>query len=233
VAKILILQHTEETPAGTTLDWCRERQLDPVIIKVWQTQRWPDPSDFLGVVLCGGGMDVDQEDRYPWLTTEKLFIKQLLTSKIKTLGLCLGAQLMAEVLGAKVYCHSSWEVGWHQVELSSSPLWNPESFPHLEVFQWHHYTFDIPPHCEKLGRSKSCPNQVFSYQSHGLAVQFHPEASMEWITDCANTKLETYTSGDFVQSRDQIIANAALQNLLQSWYWKVLDAFFISGRKGS
>lgn len=226
MAKMLILQHSEGTPACTTLEWCRSRNIQPVIQKVWLTQDWPeDLSSFRGVIVCGGGMNVDQEASFIWLPKEKLFIKNLLDRKIKTLGLCLGAQLMAEVLGGSVGPHSHWEVGWHSIALQPSPYF-PSSINSMEAFQWHRYTFETPPGAVKLGSSAGCANQAFSFENHGLAFQFHPESDKAWIKECTESTSEKYPTGEFVQSGEEILTKISLQEPLQEWYWNVLDVFF-------
>ncbi len=233
MAKILILQHAQETPACTTLEWCQSRNIEPTIQKVWLNQNWPtDLHDFLGVIVCGGGMNVDQEHLYPWLSKEKSFIKNLLEQKTKTLGLCLGAQLMAEILGARVGRHTHWEVGWHTISLQPHILF-PNSPAELPAFQWHRYTFETPSVATKLGSSPGCANQAFIFEKHGLAFQFHPESDKAWIKECVATPSESYPKGEFVQNREEILENIHLQEPLQQWYWKVLDAFFLSGPKGS
>lgn len=224
--KLLILQNSDETPPGTTLEWCAQRGLSPHIIEVWQSQDWPDLKNYLGVVICGGGMNVDEENKYPWLKIEKEFIQALLQSGVKTLGLCLGAQLMAEVLGARVYRHAHWEVGWHSVQLPPTPFYDAQE--DFKVFQWHRYTFEIPKTAETGGASVGCAHQAFVYQKHGLAFQFHPESSKEWIKDCAESDPGDYPSGPFVENREAILNQLDRQSDLQRWYWSVLDRFFLS-----
>jgi GMP synthase-like glutamine amidotransferase len=232
--KLLIVQNSATTPIGSTADWARARGLEPVLFKawepnVWDTQTWLDSPELAGVVLCGGPMNVDEEDKHPWLIKEKLFIKDALRRPIKTLGLCLGAQLMAEVLGAKVGPHTHWEVGWHRIDLHPHPSWAAQP-TNLTAFQWHRYTFAIPPGAQALASSAACANQCFSFGSHGLAFQFHPESTQEWIRDCAGTPAATYPEGPFVQSAPEILAQLQDQVLLQQWYWQVLDHFFLAGR---
>lgn len=225
---MLILQNSDETPPGTTLEWCEARGLRSVIIEVWNNQTFPPPQEVLGVVICGGGMNVDEEDKFPWLRNEKQFIKDLLQSKVKTLGLCLGAQLMAEVLGAKVQQHIHWEVGWHQVDLNAHG-YLPVEISSLQFFQWHRYTFATPPGAIALGSSKGCANQAFAFERHGLAFQFHPESSPEWIRECAVSDPADYPKGPFVESSDEILRHLDRQTPMQHWYWQVLDRFFLEG----
>lgn len=189
----------------------------------------PDPHSYSGLVVCGGAMNVDQEQKYPWLIKEKLFIKRCLDSGIKTLGLCLGAQLMAEVLGAKVAPHGVWEVGWHQINLSAHRFL-PATTNTLVAFQWHGYSFDIPAEATAIANSAACKNQGFVYQGHGLAFQFHPESSQEWIQECVNSEDDHSHGGPFIQSRVEILRNLSQQKIQERWYWRVLDLFFVEGQ---
>lgn len=230
--KLLILQHSEESPKDTTIDWCTTYQIEPVLQKVWINQTWPSLDDYIGVVICGGGMDVDQEEQHPWLSKEKLFIKNLLQSKRKTLGLCLGAQLIAEVLGAKVQPHTHWEVGWHTIELIKNPYFPPE-IQNLRAFQWHGYTFSLPPGSTSVGASAACLNQGFLVGDHALAFQFHPESHRDWIIECAETHPDKFPKGPFVQRGPEISAELHQQPKLKNWYWNVLNLFFDPSQKGS
>lgn len=232
--QLLIVQHAEKTPPCSTLDWCVSRAITPVIQKAWIDQSWPaNFESFLGVVICGGGMNVDQENLYPWLIAEKSMIRGLLSSGVKTLGLCLGAQLMAEALNAKVGPHSHWEIGWHTIQLGQCEFF-PQETSNVKGFQWHRYTFETPINTVKLGSSDACQNQAFLYKNHGLAFQFHPEADKSWITECAKEDPNsTHPEGPFVQATASILDQIQLQEPLQKWYWQVLDLFFLNKKISS
>jgi GMP synthase-like glutamine amidotransferase len=219
---IYILQHNDETPAGSTLEWCQLRQRDYQIIHLVKGCAFPQsitPQD--QVVICGGGMDVDEEQLYPWLKTEKKFLDTCLQKKIKILGLCLGGQLLAEALGARVSRHPHWEVGWSNVELKS-PLRFFEN--NLEAFQWHAYSFDTPTEALQIATNNICQHQGFIYKDHAIGLQFHPEATTDWIKECADT--QAYPEGPYVQSRDQIYKQLDKQKNLKIWYFALLDYFF-------
>ncbi|MEY4615328.1 MAG: hypothetical protein RJB66_288 [Pseudomonadota bacterium] len=223
--QLLIIQNSNETPPGTTIEWCKSRAINPHLIQAWTSPQWPDPREYLGVVICGGGMNVDQEQTHPWLRSEKALIRSLLEQNVKTLGLCLGAQLIAEALGARVGPHTQWEVGWHDVELKENIFFKEQK--QFKVFQWHKYTFDIPNGALHLSSSEACSHQAFSYGENVLAFQFHPESTREWVIDCATDESESYPSGDFVETRETILSQLQHQVKLQDWYWSVLDRFFL------
>ncbi len=128
------------------------------------------------VVVLGGPIGVYEEDRYPFLSAERKALGQRLRDGLPTLGICLGAQLMAAALGARVYPGAHKEIGWAPVELTaagtSSCLSKLEGQP---VLHWHGDTFDLPQGAERLASTALYPNQAFAIGSNALALQFHPE----------------------------------------------------------
>lgn len=152
----------------------------------------PPPADPLGydaVFTLGGAMNVDQENRHPWLADEKALLRELLARNAPLLGLCLGAQLVAEAAGAKPGRASHPEIGWGRVELTpegaEDPLLAPLA-PGFEAFQWHSYEFPLPPGAVALARSEICL-QACRIGERAWAIQFHPEVSrtdaLSWIAD--------------------------------------------------
>jgi GMP synthase (glutamine-hydrolysing) len=128
------------------------------------------------VVILGGPIAVYEEERYPFLFDERRALTQRLRSGLPTLGICLGAQLMAAALGARVYPGAQKEIGWGALELSAagvtSCLGKLSAQP---VLHWHGDTFDLPRGAEGLASTSLCANQAFSLGQNVLALQFHPE----------------------------------------------------------
>jgi GMP synthase-like glutamine amidotransferase len=216
--KLLIIQHEDLTTAGTTLDWAKERNLE---VHTWwpATEAAPQKLEcFVGVVICGGTMDTFEEDKFPWLKNEKQFLQEALKAKTKMFGLCLGAQLLAEALGGKVYYHHGWEIGFVQIE-------NPATKENIAVFHWHHCTFDLPSKAELFFTNDYCKNQAFKLQDQVIATQFHPEATLGWVKDCAE-ELEPRHTGR-VQTREQMLAGTAQRDQMQAWYFQQLDHLFL------
>jgi GMP synthase (glutamine-hydrolysing) len=151
----------------------------------------PRPIDDYGAVLVfGGAMHADQDDRHPWLREENLFIQRLLDRRVPLLGVCLGVQLIAKAEGAAVYPLADGpEIGWLPVELSPAaaddPVFGrlPASF---DAFAWHYYTYDVPCGADELARSPRC-NQAFRLGEAAWGVQFHAEVTLEtvrsWLAD--------------------------------------------------
>lgn len=154
--------------AGYDIEY-RQAGVSPLGIDEWHSA---------GLVIVLGGPVAAYDIRtYPWLKDELAGLRERLALRLPTLGLCLGAQLMASALGARVYPAAGKEIGWGPVELNESgrasclaPL---EGSP---VLHWHGDTFDVPPGGVLLARTASTPHQAFSLESDALALQFHPEA---------------------------------------------------------
>lgn len=139
------------------------------------------PDGFSLVLFMGGPMNVYEENQYPFLRDELRFLEQCLKKGTKTIGLCLGAQMMARALGAKVKKNREKEIGWFDLELTQKGMEEPllKGLPkNFGVFQWHGDTFDIPSGAAHLARSALCENQAFIH-GNALALQFHAEINGE------------------------------------------------------
>lgn len=131
------------------------------------------------LVVLGGPIGAYEEEIYPFIRDEILLIEKRLKENRPTLGICLGAQLMARALGARVYPGSEKEIGWKVLTLTQAA--RTSSLMHLDgvhVLHWHGDTFDLPQGALHLAATAACTNQAFSWGKCGLALQFHPEVHM-------------------------------------------------------
>lgn len=138
-----------------------------------------------GLVALGGPMNVDEVDRYPFLANDVQWIEQAMAAEMPFLGICLGSQLLAKTLGAKVYPNGVKEIGWYPVELAPVAVDDPlfaQSGTRI-VFQWHGDTFDLPSGAVHLARSAACENQAFRYGRNAYGLQFHIEMTAHMIDD--------------------------------------------------
>jgi GMP synthase (glutamine-hydrolysing) len=150
----------------------------------------PRPLDDYGaVIIFGGAMHADQDDRHPWLRDEDMFIQRLFDLGTPVLGVCLGAQLLAKAAHAPVFPSSVPEIGWHGVELAPEAADDPVlgGLPaRFEAFQWHFYTHGLPAGADELARSPVC-TQAFRLGERVWGVQFHPEVTFaqveQWISE--------------------------------------------------
>jgi GMP synthase-like glutamine amidotransferase len=148
-------------------------------------QKLPSPASIDWLIVMGGPMGVFDEQEYPWLVQEKAFIKSAIDAGKMVLGICLGAQLIADVMGARVYRNNYREIGWFPIEESESAKKTALSavLPlGLEVFHWHGDTFDIPKGSVLLASSEACQNQGFIAENRIVGLQFHLETTMASAT---------------------------------------------------
>ena len=148
-----------------------------------------EPSSYDAVMVFGGAMHADHEDRHPWLRDVKAELRELLEKEVPLLGVCLGAQLLAEAAGAQPRRASRPEIGWHEVELTGEGVHDSvlgPLTPRFEAFQWHSYEFPLPPGATALARSDVCL-QAYRVGDLAWGIQFHAEVTAEdaeaWIDD--------------------------------------------------
>ena len=176
-------------------------------------------------------MHVDQEAVHPWLTDEKIFLEKSIQKGNKILGLCLGGQLVAQILGAHVGPHpEGWEVGWHPITLHEKPgLVGFEKKTEQYFSQYHRYIFEAPADAEVIASNDWWAPQAFLWKNQILAFQFHPERTMEGNRNTAmgcDLPLLGRTA-----TKEQILALGQLhQPLAELWFEKVLNGF-ISDKK--
>ena len=177
----LALQHIACEPPAAFEDELRSRGFDLERVELDEGEPLPDPREFAGLIVMGGPMGAYEEDAHPWLAAEKEAIGEAARAGQAVWGVCLGAQLLASALGARVYPGPAAEVGVLPVELTSQaaddPVFEsaPSSFPTL---QWHGDTFDLPDGATLLASSPAYRNQAFGY-GRAYGIQFHLEVSPE------------------------------------------------------
>jgi GMP synthase (glutamine-hydrolysing) len=179
--RVLCLTHENDGPAGLFGEILGERGDELLEWNVSQGPPPEPPEDFDAIVVFGGSMHVDQEDRHPWLRAQYDLVRGVVDRGQPLLGVCLGGQLLAHAMGAHVGPASRPEIGWHEVVLTregtDDPVLGalPERF---DAFQWHSYAFDVPEGGELLAESPVCA-QAFRLGPSAWAVQFHPEVTRE------------------------------------------------------
>jgi GMP synthase (glutamine-hydrolysing) len=132
------------------------------------------------LVILGGPISVNDADIFPFLSVEIDLLKQRLAADKPTLGICLGAQLIASALGADIYQGEVKEIGWQELDLTVAGEQSALRYlsgQHCSMLHWHGETFDLPSSATLLASTESCPNQAFSYGNNILALQFHPEVT--------------------------------------------------------
>lgn len=184
VMNVLILKHAEIEGPGLIEDFLVQQDISYQTLDLYLNMPLPKPENFTHILILGGPMNVYEEDQYPFLRNEDLFIKEAIQRGKSILGICLGAQLIAKALGAKVFKAPGKEIGWYDVSLtrvgSQDPLFSnlPKKF---SVFQWHEDTFEIPEGGQWIAKSSPVSHQAFRYGENVYGLQFHLEVTEEMI----------------------------------------------------
>jgi GMP synthase (glutamine-hydrolysing) len=186
---VVVLQHIACEPPGEYEAVLRERGASLCRVELDEGEPLPNLSEFDAIVAMGGPMSVNDDADLPWLTAEKRSIGAAVRAGVPYFGACLGVQLLAASLGARVYAGERPEVGVLPVTLTAEgaadPIFAglPGSFPAL---QWHGDTFDLPEGAALLASSPAFPNQAFRFGRAAYGIQFHmevlPEMAREWAT---------------------------------------------------
>jgi GMP synthase (glutamine-hydrolysing) len=183
----LVLTHVAFEDLGSLRPALLERRFEIDMVDA-STAQYPiaesESCDLL--VILGGPIGVYDSEDYPFLTDEIACIRQRLDARLPVLGICLGAQLMAATLGARVYPGlAGREIGWFPLAAPDGvqvPEWFvPLLTPGLPVFHWHGDTFDLPPGARPLAKSQMYTNQAFAIDEFALGLQFHPEVAAEGL----------------------------------------------------
>ena len=173
-----VLQHVPFEGLGSMEPWLRTRGARITCTRFFEETALPPLDDIDLLIALGGPMSVNDEARLPWLRAEKQFLAQAIASGIPTLGICLGAQLIASALGAPVTPNPQREIGWFPLEAISSATPPPVTIPaDAPVFHWHGETFALPPGAVCFARSAACAHQAFHRGSYVVGLQFHLETT--------------------------------------------------------
>jgi GMP synthase-like glutamine amidotransferase len=139
-------------------------------------------------MVFGGSMHPDQDDRFHWLAHEEEFLADVLAARVPVFGVCLGAQMLARAAGAAVRPASAAEIGWYEIDVTPAGVSDPVlgRLPaSATVFEWHHYTFDIPPGGVELARSATCTQAFRLADRPAWGIQFHAEVTLQMLTSWA------------------------------------------------
>ncbi len=182
---LVIVQNDAEVPCGAYGDYLREWGISFRAVHSHAGEALPPPEELSAAIVLGGAMGVHDIDRHPFLIPLKSWIAKMVSGGIPFLGICLGGQLLADVLGARVLSPSPFgERGTLGVSLSNDGLADPlfAGVPREFVtFQWHNDAFDVPTGALRLASSSACPNQAFRFGPMAWGTQFHPEMTAELV----------------------------------------------------
>jgi len=225
--KIHYLQHVAFEDIGSMEPHLTSRGHELTCSHLYKSELSHDPDDLDWLIVMGGPMSVHDERTHPWLGDEKKFIRSVIDAGKPVLGICLGAQLLAEVLGAKVYPNDHREIGWFPImrAADSKPSALAKVFPDsLDAFHWHGDTFDLPEGALRLASSEACANQGFIWNEQVVGLQFHLEttrANAEALIAHCSDELDGST---YVQQPSLMMQSPRRFDTINLVMYKLLDA---------
>ena len=221
------LQHVPFEGLGSIAPWLENKGYEVTVTRLHAGEKPPCDADFDWLIVMGGPMNIYQQAEYPWLMEERLCIKRAIKAGKKVLGICLGAQLIADVLMARVYGNEQREIGWYSINLTTEAealaVFNGFS-QNIEAFHWHGDTFGIPEGAALSATSEACGQQAFVYGDRVVGLQFHLETTAESATalieHCGS---EIEDGGRYVQQAEEMLADDSRFARLNQWMDQLLD----------
>lgn len=199
-----IFQHADFESPAAILNWLTKNNFEISYTNFYENAEIPSIHNIDWLIIMGGPMSVNDEKEFPWLREEKKFIKQCIHSGKKVLGICLGAQLIANVLGSSIYNGKQKEIGWFPLKQIADPE-NTFLIPNdIMVFHWHGETFDLPVEARLLASTEACTNQIFQLHTNVLALQCHLEMTPQSIEGMLNNCSHELYQAPFIQNTDEI-----------------------------
>ena len=226
--RVHYLSHVPFEQLGAMEAWFQERDISIRCSLLFAGDALPTPADFDVLVVMGGPMSADDDLQFPWMSTEKALIRDSIAAGKKVLGICLGAQLVARVLGAPVTGNKEKEVGWFPVY--PTPAGKSDSIGKLfaeapAVLHWHGDTFAIPDGAVHLLESEGCRNQAFRYGDNVLALQFHLELEASNAADLCDACSDDLAPGRWVEDREALLGDPQRFVTARALLGRVLNAF--------
>jgi GMP synthase (glutamine-hydrolysing) len=205
--KLHFLQHVPFEDIAHIQNWADRRSITVSKTALYSGDQFPFIDDFDVLVVMGGPMNIYQHRQFPWLTPEKLFIEKAISASKPVLGICLGAQLIADVAGAKVYPNKHKEIGFFDIERTTQDG-NSDLFKSISenfcAFHWHGETFDLPAGTTALAQSEICKNQAFQLGDRVLGLQFHLESTPASIGKLMRNCGDELIDAPYIQSAEKM-----------------------------
>ena len=209
--RIHCFQHVPFEGIGHIEEWAGKNGYSLSFTRFFEDIKLPHQDDFDWLIVMGGSMNIF-DDSLGWLNDEKIFVKEAIDSGKRVVGICLGAQLIAHVLGAKVYANNQKEIGWWPVIQTGAGKehWLLKDFPEeFTTFHWHGDTFDTPKGAVNLLSSEATANQAFLYNDRVLALQFHFETTTRSLEEITSNCRDELIGAPFIQTEKEILTDGA------------------------
>jgi len=230
--RIHYFQHVAFEGLGCIEEWIKQKSHKLTSTKFYApTFALPNMADIDVLIIMGGPMSVSDDDKYKWLTIEKAFIKDAIIAGKKVLGICLGAQLIAQSTGALVGTAPHKEIGWFKVKPTKNLVEIPWLYALLKdeprVFHWHGDKFQIPETSANLVKSDANDNQMFLLHETALGIQFHLEVTESGLLQMiAHGKIELQPSL-YTQTEEEILENKRHIEKNTTLMFQLLDSFLL------
>lgn len=226
------LQHVPFEALGNIKTWAEQREHTVRATRLYRRDPFPNQEDLDWLIVMGGPMNTYEEEEYPWLLREKGFIEDTIKAGKVVIGICLGAQLIANVLGVTVYAGEHKEIGWFPIfktkEAGDSKIFG--DFPsEIEVFHWHGDTFHLPSGCMRIAESAACQNQAFIYDERVVGLQFHLEITRPGAEALISNCGEEIVEAPYIQSIERILADDSRFTKVNERMVRLLDALSLVG----
>lgn len=225
-----IIQHVPYESPGWIINWLKSRRVANQLVDIYKGDPLPALEEISGLILMGGSMNVYEEKLHPWLIPEKEFIRRCIGHGKQVLGICLGAQLVATCLGAKVKRNAALEIGWYPLKINESRLPErlKEVFPEeFTTFHWHGDTFETPVGARSFASSEATDNQGFTFGDNILAIQFHPEITGDGIEDLINHDTDDlFSESLFIQNVAEMRQGKINMDENKKIMFDLLESFF-------
>lgn len=201
------LQHVPFEGLGSIELWLQNAGYEISSTQFFNSEILPEIEEIDFLIVMGGPMSVNDMLEHHWLAKEKDYIRGTIEVGKPVLGICLGAQLIADSMGGKVFPNAVKEIGWFPVDRVENENALVFQFPkEIEVFHWHGETFSLPQGAFQIAESKGCKNQAFQIGSNVIGLQFHlettPVSAQAIVENCRDELVE----GKYIQSEAEIMS---------------------------
>jgi GMP synthase-like glutamine amidotransferase len=225
--RIQCLQHVSYEGPAQIADWAAANDHELCCTHLYRGEKLPDMETFDCLLAMGGPMSASDDCDLPWMRDEKIFLENAIERHKAILGVCLGAQLLANVLGAKVHPNNEKEIGWFPIKLLSGPQTERlfgRAGNETHVFHWHGNTFDLPTGAIHLAESTACRNQAFVVGRRLIGLQFHLEMNQANIAAIAEECHDELVPGRFIQPANDLLGTELQIASARLMLWNLLDA---------
>ena len=228
-------QHVPFEGLGSMEPWLAARDYEITVTRQFAGDPTPaieELADIDLLVVMGGPMSVNDTSEFAWLNAELAFVSAAINADTPTLGICLGAQLIAKSLGSTIGRNPVAEIGWFDVETIAATGKEIPNLPErYSAFHWHGETFDTPAGAHRFGASEACDNQAFIYNERVIGLQFHlettPESARLLVEHCGD---ELESTSAFVQSADVILGETNAAFVALNKHMETVLSFLLNER---